>query len=229
MVVDAPLRGEWVALHTPAERVPSHGTDYLGQRYAYDFVRWAPRVDLPYESGLLKHLFGAQPARAFLAWDEPVHSVFDGVVTEAGDGWPDRLRVNLPVALVKATVFPPAATEDDLRPLAGNYAIVEGDAAVAFYAHLRDGSVAVEAGQEVQTGEVLGRVGNSGNSTMPHLHFHLMDRPAIREAQGVLCRFRVFERLEDGAWKTIENGLPGPVQRIRWQPGDGESSPAGGR
>ena len=39
-VVDFPLRGEWRAVNTPAERVPSHGTDYFGQRYAYDFMRF---------------------------------------------------------------------------------------------------------------------------------------------------------------------------------------------
>jgi hypothetical protein len=39
VVVEFPLRGEWVAYHTPAERIPSHGTDQLGQRFAYDFLQ----------------------------------------------------------------------------------------------------------------------------------------------------------------------------------------------
>jgi hypothetical protein len=42
VVVDFPLRGEWVARNTPGRRVPSHGTDMLGQTYAYDFVRLGP-------------------------------------------------------------------------------------------------------------------------------------------------------------------------------------------
>lgn len=216
VVVDPPLRGEWVALHTPGERVPSHGTDYLGQRYAYDFVRWAPEADLPYESGLLRHLFGVQPAESFVCWDEPVYSVFDGEVTEAGDGRADRLRVNLLCGLVSSGLFPPDATEDDLRPLAGNYAIVEGDAAVAFYAHLREGSLAIRPRDRVRAGDLLGRVGNSGNSTMPHLHFHLMDRPEIRSAEGVLCRFRALDQLEDGEWKRLADGVPDALKRIRW-------------
>ena len=37
-IIDFPLRGEWVAEATPAQRVPTHGTDLFGQRYAYDFV-----------------------------------------------------------------------------------------------------------------------------------------------------------------------------------------------
>lgn len=39
VIVDFPLRGEWVAPNTPARRVPSHGTDLTGERYAYDFFR----------------------------------------------------------------------------------------------------------------------------------------------------------------------------------------------
>jgi hypothetical protein len=39
IVVHFPLRGGSTAFHTPAEKVPSHGTDQLGQRFAYDFVR----------------------------------------------------------------------------------------------------------------------------------------------------------------------------------------------
>ena len=42
VTVDFPLRGEWWAPNTPGSRVPSHGTDLLGQRYAYDFVRTVP-------------------------------------------------------------------------------------------------------------------------------------------------------------------------------------------
>ena len=41
-IVDFPLRGEWRAVHTPASRIPSHGTDMLGQRYAFDFMRLDP-------------------------------------------------------------------------------------------------------------------------------------------------------------------------------------------
>lgn len=217
VVVGAPLSGEWVALQTPAERVPSHGTDYLGQRYAYDFVRWAPGVNLPYERGLWKHLLAAQPSSAFLCWDQPVFSVFEGIVTETGDGWSDRSSVNLVWALVSSTLFPPQAKEHDLRPLTGNYAIVEGDTAVAFYAHLREGSLTVQRGQQVRSGDVLGRVGNSGNSTMPHLHFQLMDRQDVREARGVLCKFRSFDQLdEQEGWRVVQRGIPEALKRIRW-------------
>jgi hypothetical protein len=215
-IVDAPLRGEWVALQTPAHRVPSHGTDYLGQRYAFDFIRTSPRTDLPYERGFWRHLLGRLPAESFLCWDQPVHSVFDGVVRAAGDGWPDRLLINLVGALLQGELRPGEVSGSDIRPLAGNYMIVEGASSVAFYAHLRRDSLLLRTGDAVRAGEVIGRVGNSGNSSMPHLHFHLMDSADILAAAGVPVRFRSYARLERGAWVAVDDGVPGKLERIRW-------------
>ena len=216
MIVDAPLHGEWVALHTPADRVPSHGTHYLAQTYAFDFVQHDPRSNLPYERGLLRHLLYYQRADSFLCWNRPVYSVFDGRVASIGEGWPDRLRINLFKELVMAGVWQPQVKGDDIRPLAGNYVIVQGVSAVAFYAHLRLNSVAVMPNQTVRAGDVIGHVGNSGNSTMPHLHFHLMDQPEIFTASGVPCFFRKYERCNDGAWVPVQDGIPGKFERIRF-------------
>jgi hypothetical protein len=51
VVVGLPLRGEWVAVRTPAHRIPSHGTDRFGQRYAFDFVRSDHRQGLHLHPG----------------------------------------------------------------------------------------------------------------------------------------------------------------------------------
>jgi murein DD-endopeptidase MepM/ murein hydrolase activator NlpD len=77
--------------------------------------------------------------------------------------------------------------------LLGNYLLIEGEPGVALYAHLRKGSVLAQQGQLVQAGERLGNVGNSGNSTMPHLHFHVTDRANLWEAEGVYCDFTAGE------------------------------------
>jgi hypothetical protein len=216
VLVDAPLRGEWVATQTPAHRVPSHGTDYLGQRFAFDFLQIKPTSRLPYERGFWRHLLAFLPAQSFLCWDQPVFSVLDGVVATIGDGWPDRLKINLATALLGGLFRNPRITAGDLRPLAGNYVIVASEAGVAFYAHLRRGSISVRPGQQVKRGEVIGRVGNSGNTTMPHLHFHMMDRPSLAEAKGVACRFQQYERLHNGQWELVREGLPAKLERIRW-------------
>jgi hypothetical protein len=217
------LRGEWTALNTPAHRVPSHGTDYLGQRYAFDFVQVEHDMGIPYRNGLARHLFWFQPADAFLCWGQSVLSVFDGRVAAVGEGWPDRMRINLFLALAGASVRSPSPRGHDIRPLAGNYVIVEGDKASAFYAHLQVGSVAVGSGDEVRAGDLLGSVGNSGNSTMPHLHFHLMDRPHIQAARGVPCMFRNLERFENGAWLSAGNAVPRRNELIRWASSAGRS------
>ena len=88
VVVDFPLRGTgWVAVTSPADRVPSHGTDLLGQRFAYDFVRVDDRPGLhPHPAHTLRYLLiGARTRRAY-AWDAAIHAPFDGVVVAAGDG-----------------------------------------------------------------------------------------------------------------------------------------------
>ena len=80
-----------------------------------------------------------------------------------------------------------------VETLTGNHVVLDlGGGRFAMYAHLRQGSVAVKAGDRVRRGDVLGRLGNSGNSTEPHLHFHVADGTSPVDASGlpfVLDRF----------------------------------------
>src|SRR5690606_30900013 len=89
------------------------------------------------------------------------------------------------------------------RFVVGNAVVLDiGDGVYAVLAHLRRGSVRVRKGDRVRAGDVLGEVGNSGNSSEPHLHFHLMDRPRPGTAAGVPFAFR-YE--SDGEVRT---GVP---------------------
>jgi hypothetical protein len=218
-VVDFPLRGEWRALNTPAARVPSHGTDFFAQRYAIDFVQMDATGIWYYPGGgpqLLRHITIGLGASHFFCWGQPVHSAFAGRVLAARDGWPDRARVQLGWELLRATVAPPSGiAPGDYRPLAGNYVLVEGAEGVALYAHLRRGSVRITTGQRLAAGDVLGAVGNSGNSTMPHLHFHLMDGPDALTARGLPCAFRGYARWTGAGWEAVAHGVPGRLERIR--------------
>lgn len=211
VTVHFPLRGEWCATATPAERVPSHGTDYFAQRYAFDFARLDPVTSRYYPQSIFSHVFGHVPASSFFAWDQVVHSCFAGVVVAAEDGWPDRESVNLISGLLQRSDI----RGPDYRPLAGNYVIIRGDGGFAMYGHLRHGSMAVAAGQRVTAGQAIGRVGNSGNSTMPHLHFQLMNAPDPLRATGIHCAFRSYERFDGRRWVAVQNGVPGSLERIR--------------
>jgi hypothetical protein len=220
VVVEFPLRGEWVAVRTPAHRVPSHGTDMLGQRYAFDFVRPDHRRGLRLHPGsALRGALLGERTRDYYGWGQPIHAAFDGVVVAAVDRVPERPRVHVVGELVHtltATVgFDPARGVDSV---AGNHVILRGADAYAVFAHLVPGTVSVATGQRVRAGEVIGRVGHTGNSTAPHLHFHLMDSPDPLRAKGIPCAFAAYLARRDGAWERVERGVPGRYERIRSVP-----------
>lgn len=215
VVVDLPLMGEWVAVNTPAKQVPSHGTNYFGQRFAYDFARLNDSGQGFCKQDNWKQIVGAVPAEDFLAWNQTVLAAFPGEVIAVGDGWPDQTRVNVLWELARGKLFQRRPAGRDYRPLTGNYILIAGTPGVALYAHLRRGSIRVRTGSRVETGQPLGSLGNSGNSSMPHLHFHLMDRPDPLTAQGVLCAFRAYEHRIGDDWQSVEIGIPEPMERFR--------------
>ena len=210
-----PLRGEWTALHTPAERVPSHGTDFFGQRYAFDFARLLGPYKKAYRKSIWRHLFGLVKAEDCYGWGEPVFAPFAGEVIALGEGWPDRERLNFLWDFLRVFFLAQNATPEDYRPLTGNYILLEGEVGVALMGHLRRGSIRVSQGQIVAEGEPLAEVGNSGNSTLPHLHFQIMNGRDPFAAQGVLCKFRRYERLREGVWEEVYDSLPEALEPIR--------------
>ena len=217
VVVDFPLRGEWIAFNSPADRVPSHGTDMLGQRFAFDFIRVDRRKGWHVHpaSSLRANLVGF-PVREAYAWGQPVHMPFDGEIVDAHDGYPERTRVipfrEIAVAIKNAVTFDPSR----LRSVVGNFVLARSGDTFAAFAHLTTGSVSVSRGQPVRSGDVIGRVGHTGNSTAPHLHFQLMDSPDVVTARGIPCAFRRLEIERDGRWQLAERVVPSRADRIRY-------------
>ena len=218
VVVELPLRGEWAAATTPAHKIPSHGTDMLGQRYAFDLVRIDDRKGLHlHPAGTLRSYVIGGRTRECYGWGQPVHAAFDGEVVEAVDGVPERAWLHvvreLPLVLKNSVSFDPA--KRGLDPILGNHVIVRTGETFALFAHLAPGTVAVEAGQMVRTGDVIGRVGHTGNSTAPHLHFQLMDSSELTQARGIPCAFREYLVDRGGRWERVERGIPRKADRIR--------------
>ena len=222
IVVDFPLRGEWAAYHTPAERVPSHGTDQLGQRYAYDFLRIernqkGSKFCRP--SMHRYHLVGVSLDSCY-GWAEPIHAPFGGTIAVAYDWWPERNPVHfvrdLAVVLKNALTFDPTKASG-LASVLGNHIVLKmpGHEVYALIAHARTASSRVREGDEIELGQHLADVGHSGNSTAPHLHFHLMDGPNVLTARGLPCAFRKYEALRGGAWTTVTAGTPGKREFVR--------------
>ena len=77
------------------------------------------------------------------------------------------------------------------------------------------GSICVAEGQQVRAGDPVARVGDTGNSTAPHLHYHLMDGPDLWTAKGLPSCFIAYERLVDGQCQREENGIPARTDRLR--------------
>jgi murein DD-endopeptidase MepM/ murein hydrolase activator NlpD len=87
-----------------------------------------------------------------------------------------------------------AIMRGDMRRLLGNaIAVSHANGEFSYYAHLQQASLQVNEGDVVRRGALLGRVGNSGNSPGPYLHFHVMNGPNLFIDQGLPVQFSHFE------------------------------------
>ena len=219
VVVELPLRGEWTVEQTPAYRIPSHGTDVLGMRYAYDFIRTDHRRGTRvHPAGPLRWLLLGGRTEECYGWGATVHAAAPGEVVAAVDGVVERPRVR-PVtdtfaALRTARRVAAARAPFDPRDLAGNHVMIRSGDVVALYAHLVTGSLAVRVGEHVSLGAPIGRVGHSGNSTAPHLHFQLMDSADPQRARGVPCAFAAYDVVDGDTRRRVRSGIPERHQRI---------------
>jgi murein DD-endopeptidase MepM/ murein hydrolase activator NlpD len=77
------------------------------------------------------------------------------------------------------------------KAVIGNYVVIQhAGGEYSDYAHLRQGSVKVKAGDKVTRGQVIGQVGHTGNTTEPHLHFQITDGPDPLYSRGLPVVFR---------------------------------------
>ena len=182
LTIGPPLRGDnWLAANGPSNTsghrramVARDGVGRIAQRWAVDWVQL--KGDTTREGA-------AEDNSNYFAWGQDALAVADGVVASVKDGIPE----NVPGIDSRAVPI----TNDTIG---GNYVILDvGDGNYAFYAHLQPGSLRVALGDRVKRGDVLGLVGNSGNSTEPHLHFHIADRDSPLGAEGLPYVFDAFD------------------------------------
>ena len=174
--IGPPLAGKgWVALNGCCDIGGAHrasglavnGGVYFAQRFAIDWMR----LD---DAG---HLVKGDPAdvRNYADYGADVLAVADGTVVSTLNTLEDQVPGKLPDP---ATIT--------IANVDGNHVVLDlGDGVFAFYAHMRKGSVTVVPGQRVKRGQVLGKLGNTGNTSAPHLHFHLMEGPSVLGSNGI--------------------------------------------
>jgi murein DD-endopeptidase MepM/ murein hydrolase activator NlpD len=174
-VVNAPLQGSgWWTPNGPSNDsvhrrtlIVINGELSITEEFAVDWVKLG-------QNGAT---FSGDPLNnaSYFAYDQKVVAAAGGRI----------IKVRSDVADNTPTQYP---NPDDLEveTLPGNHIVEDfGDGRYALYAHMIPGSITVQEGDVVAPGQVLGRLGNSGNSGQPHLHFHVMDGPQPLGPRGV--------------------------------------------
>jgi len=193
-----PFDGAWSVLWGGRTHDLNYHTAYPDQRFAYDFLILKDGRNHSGDGTRNEHHY---------SFGLPIVAPGDGTVIAATDGLPD----NTP------------GERDTSRPL-GNHVILDhGNGEWSFFAHLQNGTVAVEQGQVVSAGERLGLCGNSGSSSEAHLHYHLQDSPVPFGGKGLPPQFSHYTA--DGRW--VERGEPIKGQTVAHRPDPERVSDAG--
>jgi murein DD-endopeptidase MepM/ murein hydrolase activator NlpD len=173
--IGPPLRGgDWIAEGGPSNssyhrraRMAVDGVLYFAQRFAIDYVKVTP--DGHTHTGDLKKNSN------YLCYGAEILAVADGKIVALKDSVPE----NTPDPVARAVQI-------TMDTAGGNFVALDlGYHRYALYGHLIPGSLKVKAGDSVKRGQVLASLGNSGNSTEPHLHFQIADQPSFLGANGL--------------------------------------------
>jgi murein DD-endopeptidase MepM/ murein hydrolase activator NlpD len=203
VAISSPLRGNhWLAANGPSNTsghrqalIPIDGHAAISQRFAIDWVQL--RDDGKTFQG------DEKDNKNYMAYGHEAYAVADGIVSETKDGIPE----NVPGINSRAVPI-------TLETVGGNHVIIDiGGGHFAFYAHLQPGSLRVKLGDHVRRGQVVGLVGNSGNSTEPHLHFHIENGSSPLGAEGLPYQLASFEVVgkavgEALTWKPSDSKGP---------------------
>lgn len=165
-----PFHGAWTVVNGGVEKATSHSWAIQTQRYAYDFI-------ILDEKG---HSFSGSHTNPenYYCYGKAILAPADGEVIEVKDVYPDS------VILGKGQ---PDCSAKDIR---GNYILIRhGEKEYGLLAHLKPGSIRVKPGEIVKRGQHIADCGNSGNSSEPHLHFHVQNSRSFFTSMGVPIQF----------------------------------------
>jgi Peptidase family M23 len=184
--------------HTRAA-LPVNGRIWLAQRYAVDWEQTdaAGRI----------YAGPREKLESYAIFGQPVLAVADALVVSVIDGEPEQTPGKYPtnIALDKAD---------------GNSVILDlGSRRYALYAHMRPGSIKVRTGEKVHLGQVVGLVGDTGNSIVPHLHFQVTNGPSSLSSNGLPYEISEFQVTGTTAGtkafdEAESNGTPLPVAPV---------------
>ncbi|OBK23197.1 peptidase [Mycobacterium asiaticum] len=180
-VIAPPLRGNnWVAFNGCCDPGWAHRDAILplnmklnnSQRFAIDWMRMNDQGNF-YSGDRTKN-------ESYVDYGSAIYAVADGTIVSTLDS----VEANVP-GILPASV-PELAAKLTVDNVDGNHIIMDlGDGVYAMYAHLIQGSLMVKPGDKVKKGQQIAKLGNTGNSNAPHLHFQLMSGPSLFEADAL--------------------------------------------
>jgi hypothetical protein len=206
-VIGPPLRGDRyisadsccdAVRHTRAA-MAINGRVWLAQRYAVDWEQT--------DAGGRIYVGPREKLESYAIFGQPVLAVADAVVVSVIDGEPEQTPGKYP-------------TNITLDKADGNCVILDlGNRRYALYAHMQPGSIKVHRGEKVHLGQVIGLVGDTGNSIVPHLHFQVTDGPTSLSSNGFPYEIRSFQVTGTTAGTKAfddaeSNGTPLPVTPV---------------
>jgi len=181
VVLDLPVKGEWLAGHAGASTLTNN---HFKNRYAIDCMKIGPGGRFYKEP--------EEEVTDFYSYGEAVYAPAKGQITEVMDGFTSDVT-----------------GEPDTEYPGGNYVILDiGQGKYFYVGHLMKGNIPVETGQRVNKGDILGYIGNSGNTYFPHLHIHVQNKPTA-EPEGRITypfRFQSITRKRLVLWREIKDG-----------------------
>ncbi|ABR47982.1 peptidase M23B [Alkaliphilus metalliredigens QYMF] len=165
-----PFSEEWSVVNGGIKQKDSHSWEIINQRYAYDFVIA--------DSKNIRHKNEGKHLNDYHCYDKAILSPGDGKVIEVRD----RVRDH---------PHPGTLMVDFLaKDFRGNFVMLQHEEKeYSFMAHFIPGSVMVKKGDLVKAGQLIGKCGNSGHSTEPHLHLHFQDHPNFYRGKGLPIKF----------------------------------------
>jgi len=187
ILLGPPLRGDsWVAADGCCSAIRHvrgynaiNGKIFFAQRFAIDWEK------LNEDNRIF--VGDPQDLNSYFCYGEDVIAVSDATVVTVLNGLEDQVPGQLPSGI-------------PLEEADGNHVVLDlGSGRYALYAHLIKDSITVEVGDKVTTGQLLGLVGNSGNSLAPHLHFHVMGSPLTLGSNGLPYMYDKYELIEMSA------------------------------
>lgn len=199
-----PLKGRWLV---DAASLNGHHRWAIIQEFALDAIQLG--------ADGLSHRGDGTKLSQYYAYGAPVYAAADGAVVAVEGSHPEAdSNLRQPGESAQEYMLRVAAAQQQLlaqgfEQVGGNYVIIQhANDEYSYYLHLRQNSVLVKAGDTVWRGQQIAALGHSGNSTEPHLHFHLADGPDMAYSRSIPVRFSniTLWPADDGGVRHLQAG-----------------------